>query len=388
MVSLIPTHKTVMIHPTIPPMKVELLKRKASSPGNVTNESYTPMKAQGEVDSFGVYESNTTRTHIFVGPFTIKRKKEETITPGTPDTTTTEEDSEEERQYPTPDEMGIAAPCCKYSRVHPYIISGPYIAMCKGCKTRATIYYDTDNAYSTEGAEDDAETKERPPIGSPSDEGLRDTGSVRARRAVAGERDRKKPKTQRPRPNRPPENTNTGEQTNANPVQHTPGTDTTGNARAGGSTSFVVEANTLQEWLRQNEVIGRSNTRQTGELLTDHHETLPRLPETPVGWSEHCCNITGKWYYSRRGTGVTIEVKGANYFGTRTQRDRHSDESNNNEFKRQFRELNLSRPTQHKYATRSSTNTIRMIAYQCGTCQVAFQRRADLRTHKLTQHRE
>ena len=239
MVSLIPTHKTVMIHPTIPPMKVELLKRKASSPGNVTNESYTPMKAQGEVDSFGVYESNTTRTHIFVGPFTIKRKKEETITPGTPDTTTAEEDSEEERQYPTPDEMGIAAPCCKYSRVHPYIISGPYIAMCKKCKTRATIYYDTDNAYSTEGAEDDAETKERPPIGSPSDEGLRDTGSVRARRAVAGERDRKKPKTQRPRPNRPPENTNTGEQTNANPAQHTPGTDTTGNARADGSTKLV-----------------------------------------------------------------------------------------------------------------------------------------------------
>ncbi len=150
----------------------------------------------------------------------------------------------------------------------------------------------------------------------------------------------------------------------------------------------MVEADTLRGWLQQNEVIGRSNTRQTGEPLTDHHETLPRLPETPVGWSEHCCNITGKWYYSRQGPGVTIEVKSASYFETRTQRDRSGDEGNSNEFKRKFRELNLSRPTRHRYATRSSTNTIRIIAYQCETCQIAFQYREDLRAHKLTQHKK
>ena len=142
----------------------------------------------------------------------------------------------------------------------------------------------------------------------------------------------------------------------------------------------------MHQWLRQNEVTGRSNTRPTGEPLTDHHKTLPRLPETPVGWREHCCNVTGKWYYSRRGPGVTIEVKGANDFETRTQRDRNDDENNNDEFKQQFKELNLSRPTQHRYATRSSTDTIRMIAYQCGTCQVAFKYRANLRAHRLTQH--
>ena len=64
MVSLIPTHKTVMIHPTIPPIKAELLKGKTSSLGNVTTASYTPIRAPGEVDSFGVYESNMTRTRV------------------------------------------------------------------------------------------------------------------------------------------------------------------------------------------------------------------------------------------------------------------------------------------------------------------------------------
>ena len=132
MVSLIPTHKTIMIHPTIPPIKAELLKGKTSSLGNVTTAFYTPVRAPGEVDSFGVYESNMTRTHVFVGPFTIKDtgKKEETVISGTPDTTMAEEDSEggqkydepvehetpmvedeEERQYPTPCEMRLAAPC-------------------------------------------------------------------------------------------------------------------------------------------------------------------------------------------------------------------------------------------------------------------------------------
>jgi hypothetical protein len=98
------------------------------------------------VDPFGVYESNMIRTHVFVGPFTIKdtRKREETIISGTPDTTMAEEDSEggrkdneiveyetpmvedeEERQYPTPCEMNVAAPCCEYSRKDPFYILGP-----------------------------------------------------------------------------------------------------------------------------------------------------------------------------------------------------------------------------------------------------------------------
>merc|ERR1711940_230664 len=68
-VSLITAHKTVMIHPTLPPIKAELLKGKTSSLGNVTTAFYTPVRAPGEVDSFGVYESNMTRTHVFVGPF-------------------------------------------------------------------------------------------------------------------------------------------------------------------------------------------------------------------------------------------------------------------------------------------------------------------------------
>ena len=211
--------------------------------------------------------------------------------------------------------------------------------------------------------------------------------SIYAKRAVAGARGRKKPKTQRPRPNRPPETPRTTEQTNADPAQQTPGTTTTGNTHVDANSNFAVEANTLQQWLQQNEVTDRSNTRTTGEPLTNHHETRPRLSQTPVGWKEHCCNVSGKCYYSRWSPEVErIEVKGSDYFETKTQRDRNDNGNNNDEFRQKFRELNLSRPTQHRYATRSNTDTIRMIAYQCGTCQVAFKYRTNLRAHRLTQH--
>lgn len=119
-VSLITAHGTVMVHPTLLPIKAELLKGRTSSHGDVPTASYTPVSAPGEVESFGVYESSMIQTHVFVGPFTIEgtREKEITIIYGTPDTTTAKEDSDEEQE----DEQIADAPRikdnCTVLRVH------------------------------------------------------------------------------------------------------------------------------------------------------------------------------------------------------------------------------------------------------------------------------
>ena len=72
--------------------------------------------------------------------------------------------------------------------------------------------------------------------------------------------------------------------------------------------------------------------------------------------------------------------------GTQTQRESTEGGKNKDEFKQKFQELRLSRPTQHRYATRSNTDTAWMIAYQCGTCQVAFKYKTNLRAHRKEQH--
>ena len=175
--------------------------------------------------------------------------------------------------------------------MNPFRESGPYTEMCRKCKTRATIYYNTDATDSVGEDKEDIQTREQPPRESTSDERPHDTNSIYIKRAEVGASGRKKPKTQRPRPNRPPETPRTTEQTNADPAQ-----------------------------------------------------------------------------------------------GTQAQRDSTDNGNNNDEFRRKFRKLNLSRPTQHRYATPSNTDTIRMIAYQCGTCQVAFKYRTNLRAHRREQH--
>ena len=134
-----------------------------------------------------------------------------------------------------------------------------------------SIYYDTDATDSVGEEREDIQTREQPPCECKSDEKPHDTNSIYIKRAKVGANGRKKPKIQRPRPNRPPETLRTTEQRNADPAQE-----------------------------------------------------------------------------------------------TQTQRNSNDDGNNNDEFRRKFRELNLSRTTQNRYATRSNTDTIRMIADQCG----------------------
>ncbi len=174
--------------------------------------------------------------------------------------------------------------------MNPFREPGPYTEMCRKRKTR-TIYYNTDATDSVGEEREEIQTREQPPRESTSDKRPHDTNSIYIKCAEVGAKGRKKPKTQRPRPNRPPETPRTTEQTNADPAQE-----------------------------------------------------------------------------------------------TQTQRNSNDDGNNNDEFRRRSRELNLSRPTRHRYATRSNTDTIRMIAYQCRTCQVAFKYRTDLRTHRREQH--
>jgi hypothetical protein len=55
------------------------------------------------------------------------------------------------------------------------------------------------------------------------------------------------------------------------------------------------------------------------------------------------------------------------------------------EFKEAFLAMNLARPTQGHYATRSSC-TRYIIAHQCGVCQVAFKFKSNLKAHKNEHH--
>ena len=55
------------------------------------------------------------------------------------------------------------------------------------------------------------------------------------------------------------------------------------------------------------------------------------------------------------------------------------------EFRETFLAMNLARPTQDHYATRSSC-TRKIIAHQCRVCQVAFKLKARLREHTSKYH--
>ena len=140
------------------------------------------------------------------------------------------------------------------------------------------------------------------------------------------------------------------------------------------SSQLEMANNTRREYVRGREYVRRVKiTAQRRRITTerqrkrDDQRPGPNRPPEPSG---------------PPGRGGVEPTQNA-----QTQLNHAGNGDGQDEFKVKFRAMNLARPTQSNYATRSSC-TRYMVAYQCGVCQVAFKYKANLKAHRDSQHNQ